>query len=256
MSLNLKKAAKSGSRIHKERGQPAERKHLGFLEKKKDYKLRANDHQEKQKVLHALKQKALNRNPDEFYFHMVNSATREGVHYEKDKVEEHTPDQVKLMHSQDLRYVSMKRVAESRKIERLKSVLHFLDAEVKPRSKHTFFVDSKTEASKFDVVTHLDTHPDLMDRAYNRPHIDDLKVMKLQGPVDKDIMDKLLGRRQKAYRELEKRIEREKQLRIVEQKLEAQRNLVDGKGGEKPREVKPATKDSAPVYRWKQERKK
>ena len=91
---SLKNAAKSTQRTHKERHQPSERSEFGLLEKKKDYKLRAKDYNEKKATLKKLRKKALNKNPDEFYFHMVNSKTEGGVHKDKANEETLTPDQV------------------------------------------------------------------------------------------------------------------------------------------------------------------
>ena len=108
---------------------------LGFLEKKKDYKLRADDYNNKKQVLKHLRKKALNKNPDEFYFHMTNSKIVDGgLHRDlvskktKDKSESaSSKDQVRLMQTQDYKYVSMRRVMEQRKIEKLKGALHLLD---------------------------------------------------------------------------------------------------------------------------------
>ena len=124
----LKKAAKAAGRNHQERGQLSSRKHLGLLEKKKDYRERAGDFNRKKKAIKRLQQKALNKNPDEFYFHMINSRLEGGEeHTEKAKEEEMTPEQVRLLQTRDLNYVVHKRTAEKNKIERLKSGLHLLD---------------------------------------------------------------------------------------------------------------------------------
>jgi hypothetical protein len=42
----------------------------------------------------------------------------------------------------------MKRVAEAKKIERLKSELHLLDFQGKQQNKHVFFFDTKKEGRK------------------------------------------------------------------------------------------------------------
>lgn len=96
---------------------------------------------------------------------------------EKDDV--HTPAQIQLMQTQDLKYISMKRTIESNKIRRLQSELHLIDAANTVKNKHTFFVDSDENAKNFDVATHLQTHPMLLDRRTNRTRLNDLAKLTL-----------------------------------------------------------------------------
>lgn len=108
------------------------------------------------------------------------------------------------------------------KIERLKGELHLLDADGKQTNKHTFFVESAKEGKRrncenskwhgghpfslhfllrcvfvlcvfsvesFDLATHLQTAPELVDRVYNRPTMETLETKRVQGNVNpKSIM--------------------------------------------------------------------
>lgn len=62
-------------RNHKERSQLAHRSRLGILEKHKDYVLRARDFHSKKDRITRLRQKAADRNKDEFYYGMTRQKT-------------------------------------------------------------------------------------------------------------------------------------------------------------------------------------
>jgi len=249
-----KKAAKAGQKTHRERHQPESRKHLGLLEKKKDYIARARDFQEKRATIKLLRKRALNKNPDEFHFHMINSKVVNGVHREKDKEDQHTPEQIKLMETQDLRYVAYKRNIESKKIDKLQSQLHMIDVANETPNQHIFFLDNETEMKNFDLAEKLGTHPALLSRRTNRPRLSAIKNMRLP-ELDNKTIAKLEQKKHMAYKELEKRIDREREMTVVQQKLEVRRQLKDKKIT-KPKLVKPGSKDAAPIYKWKFERKK
>ncbi|XP_015512464.2 probable U3 small nucleolar RNA-associated protein 11 [Neodiprion pinetum] len=249
-----KRAAKANQKTHRERHQPESRAHLGLLEKKKDYVARATDYHEKQSTIKLLRKRALNKNPDEFYFHMINAKLRNGIHREKVKTEEHTPDQIKLMETQDIRYVSYKRNIEAKKIDKLQSQLHMIDAANETKNKHTFFADDGNELKSFDVAKRLDTHATLLGRRTNRPKLSKLREMKLPD-IDEKMLSKMEQQKHMAYKELHKRIDRERELSIVQQKIEVKRALQDKKVPN-PKQVKPATPDGPPIFQWKFQRKR
>ncbi|XP_069559829.1 probable U3 small nucleolar RNA-associated protein 11 [Brachyistius frenatus] len=251
---SFRKALKSRQKNHHERSQPAFRKHLGLLEKKKDYKLRADDYHKKQNTLAALRKKALDKNPDEFYFKMVNSQLKDGVHVTKKGQEEAevTEEQKKVMRTQDIKYVEMKRVAEAKKIERLKGELHLLDAESKQKNKHTFFVDSKEEVQTFNLASHLRTAPELVDRVYNRPTLETLEMKSIQGAVQPHIIKKLARQRKHQYRILSQRIDREKKMFVISQKIQTRKDLQDKT---KKVKVKKETPNAAAIYKFETKRK-
>lgn len=249
-----KKASKVNQKVHRERHQPCNRSHLGFLEKHKDYQERSQNENKKKRILKRLKQKVLTKNPDEYNFHMVNSVMINDIHRDKRKEDKHTPDQIKLMKTRDLKYVNMRRTMEKRKIEKITSQLHLLDKTDNVTNNHIFFVDSLEEAEQFDVVKRLDTHPDLLNRRYNRLRLSDLKQLNIPN-VDESIAKRFRNQQHKVYTELEKRIKREKELSVVQRKLEIER-LLKTKTESKPKLIKEGTMRSAPIYQWKPRTKK
>uniref|UniRef100_A0A182XF10 U3 small nucleolar RNA-associated protein 11 n=1 Tax=Anopheles quadriannulatus TaxID=34691 RepID=A0A182XF10_ANOQN len=248
-----KKAAKTNQKVHRERAQPSARQHLGLLEKKKDYKLRARDRNQKEATLKLLRKRALNKNPDEFYHHMINSKIQEGEHHELEKGDEFTKDQIKLMQTQDYKYVAMKRTVEANKIHRLQGQLHMTDVVNETPNKHIFFVEDEQEATEFNLAERLDTHPDLVGRRSNRPRLKDLSKLKLAvGPED---IARINQERDLSYRELMRRIDREKELTVVQKTLEIKRALKQ-KRALKPKLVAKGTPHQAPQFKFKFERKR
>ncbi|MCJ1238380.1 hypothetical protein MMC14_006369 [Varicellaria rhodocarpa] len=86
---------------HKERAQPKDREKWGILEKHKDYSLRAKDYNEKKKRLKILREKAAERNPDEFHFGMMSSRQKLTDRGNKSL----SMDAVKLLKTQDAGYL-------------------------------------------------------------------------------------------------------------------------------------------------------
>ncbi|KAG6550824.1 hypothetical protein Mapa_007620 [Marchantia paleacea] len=213
-------------KTHKERSQPSTRSKYGLLEKHKDYVLRAKDFHKKETEIKILKEKASFRNPDEFYFKMINSQTVNGVHREKKGGKQYTQEEIMLMKTQDFRYVLNKSQAESKKVERLQSVLH---QTAQPASNtHVYFAEDSAEAVELAPV------------AVEKPtKLPPKRIRKKQ---------------ESAYRELAERRERAEKLKNLTLTMTMQKQIM-GKGRKRKLD---GGQDSVPepVFKWRQERKK
>jgi U3 small nucleolar RNA-associated protein 11 len=111
-------------RSHKERSQPHARTKRGLLEKRKDYLLRSQDYKRKQQTLKRLSEKALERNPDEFYFSMTSERTLKGVAVaDRPGSQSLGVKDIKPLKMQDATYLRTMRNIERRNIERLRTVV-------------------------------------------------------------------------------------------------------------------------------------
>ncbi|KAF7998682.1 U3 small nucleolar RNA-associated protein 11 [Metschnikowia aff. pulcherrima] len=234
---------------HKERSQTSDRARFGLLEKKKDYKLRANDHHRKQAALKILKQKAAQYNPDEYYHAMTRKRTdADGILIRERAQENFTAGQMKLLKSQDVNYVRTMRLNETQKAEKLRKSLDF-----QAQGKHTVFVDSEQDQDTFDAAKHFNTDGSMLERRENRMKLDQLETNEkvLEQDLDADERADLEKEKLRKFKLLKERLTREKQLREVEQKLELTRELM--KNGNKKKLV---DDDGNVVFKWKNMRKK
>ncbi|KAI9170845.1 aspartyl-tRNA synthetase [Paramyrothecium foliicola] len=116
-------------RPHRERAQPLERRRLGLLEKHKDYSMRAKDFNKKKAQLKSLRQKAADRNEDEFYFGMMSrkgagSRIKDGRSW-TGKIEgdrgntSMDVDTVRLLKTQDIGYIRTMRQVAAKQVAQL-----------------------------------------------------------------------------------------------------------------------------------------
>lgn len=176
-------------REHRERGQIAGRK--GFLEKKKDYKLRAADHKSKQRRLKSLREKARDRNEDEFSFKMMNTRTEKGVKI-ADRGNKALPmSVVKLLKTQDANYLRTTLQKVKRERQRLEQGM-LIDEKtgelevLKDQSEegfgaHTVFVQDKQDQQVFDAQEWFGTDDDCLAARWNRQRVNE--------PVEEDDED-------------------------------------------------------------------
>ena len=247
---------------------------MGLLEKKKDYKQRANDYHRKQDRIRAMQQKAAMKNPDEFYFGMNSSKVKDGKHRSNEDYRELDPEMVRVMKDQDLSFVRMQQLKDAKKAEKLQASLHLLDSEadqITAKRKHTIFVESKKEAQNFDVAEHFDTVPEFAGRSFNRLRKGDIEKMtsvggdddddnehhmtveqlKQQAKMERKLAKKLAKARSNAYEELEARRKRARAMKRAEDHLVTEK-LVAGKG--RKRKIKAAEGGQPAQYKWRRKR--
>ncbi|GMT37702.1 hypothetical protein PFISCL1PPCAC_28999 [Pristionchus fissidentatus] len=198
----------------------------------------------------------MDKNPDEYHHHMVNSHTEFGKHFEDNKKTDETELQKKLGSIRDLEYVKYHLHRERKKIDEMKSGLHLADSTA-GGSKHTVFVDDEEQARSFDPCEYLDTDEALLGRAFNRPKGDQLVTNKIKGAACKADVKAADSLRRTQYKELRKRMHREKELSVVVDKLELKKALAASAGCEvKPKMIKKGKSDKAAVYKWTYIRKR
>ena len=267
-------------REHLERHQPEARARFGLLEKHKDYVARARNFHSKEARLKSLRVKAANRNPDEFYHKMLSSKTKGGVYEGASEGGRLGPDMLALLQTQDRGYVSTVKAAEDRRIERLQSSLHVLpmvhsSSSSSQPNRHTVFVDSAEEAAAFDAAAFLDTDPALLGRTFNRPRKAQLSGGGLLGgaaaaaaaagsgasagaagaaeKAERRSLKRSRKEKDRAYAELDERMERSEKLGKLAQHMDLKRALQQ-KG--KRVKVKDAEGDAPALFKWKSERKR
>lgn len=237
-------------REHRERAQPASRisKH-GLLEKKKDYKLRAKDHNRKRLRVKLLREKAAFRNPDEFYFGMINSVTDGGrirrVLNTKEKdaipIPNRDREQRLLAETQDSRYVQLKSNTERASLQKLKQRLHFTAQAASTSRTHIKFEDNDDD-EKYPVPVKHDQEPAVAHRSRENP-----KHSKLQRFVAKQQV--------KAYKHIAQKNERLQKLDTVLADMQTSKNLLS-KGRRFVIRPSDANTGAPAVYRWQRERRR
>lgn len=227
------KAQKSNQKVHRERKNVLSN---GFLERKKDYKARSNEYNRRKEILSKLRKKALDKNPDEFFFRMKSSKLIDGVHYDIRKDDDELqPEELQLMQTQDLNYINYKHSIDRNKVEKLRGQLHWLDSDPeRPKNNHIIFVENrkqkKFEQNRLEAEA-ASSHRFRSDKDDNSDEVKELK-----------------------YRRLRNKIDREQFLRLLATKMQIKKQLLNK--NEKAIKIKKGRKNSAPVYQWKMERKK
>ena len=223
-------------RKYRERGQNERRKKLGFLEKKKDYKIRAEDYHEKEKKYKNLKEAARTRNPDEFYHKMIKAKIIDGEHvqFPDDK----NLEQKLVTNTQFINLVNFKKSQLEKEAEKMKIRLQ-LNKDVFEegnKSTHTFYYEDEDE---YLEEQQKEKENELLNKKRNLSidnNDEEQENEEKLTPENKQLIN--------TYKQRKKHI---KQLEQISQGLQEQKELL--KGGKKK-------KIGDGVYKYFMERKK
>ena len=135
---------------------------------------------------------------------------QDGQHFYLDKDEKLTDEELKLLKTQNIKYITMKLQTEKNKVARPESTLHRISSKPKEgvRNKHILFVDSDEEME--EVIANYSNERDLPKHQQAEESKEEIK--KIQSTQ---------------YKELKQRRHRQRQLAMIAAKMQTKKNLQD-----------------------------
>ncbi|KAG4305443.1 hypothetical protein PORY_000999 [Pneumocystis oryctolagi] len=253
-------------RNHRERAQPVERQKWGLLEKPKDYRLRALDYRSKQLRLKRLREKAAEKNPDEFYFGMMREKTRNGIVYVDRGNPVLSEETVRLLKTQDAAYIkTMQRIENETyfyyyfyKIKKLEEHIQINIQTSNCARKHYHFIsEEEFYQEKYQEQENKDLSCKIRNLYTEKSPKSENQVESILDQTNniqssQKSIENISSANSKLIRELESRKARAAQLSILSKHIDLQRNLQT-KGERKKVGV---SQEGIPIYKWKLERKK
>ncbi|KAK4468366.1 hypothetical protein MN116_008158 [Schistosoma mekongi] len=234
---SFKNVQKRFTKLHKERSQPQRRRHLGILPKQQDFRLKARDKELKSVKIRELRNKALDRNVDEFYFSMCNSRFDvEKGHIPLDIEKCYSDIYIKSSFSKNVTYLQYELQKELSKIHQLESKTNLLQSKLRnSRSrktpKHIIFAETCGEMTELHCMYTEKT--------------------QVNETISSDLCDDDIYIQQcNAYKELSERLERAKQLRYILRQHEAKKVLMANLNKRGYKTVFKASIAAPPVYEF------
>lgn len=214
-------------RKYRERSQNERRKKLGFLEKKQDYKIRAEDYHAKEKKYKNLKEAARTRNPDEFYHKMIKAKIIDGEHVQFP--EDKTLEQKIVTNTQFINLVNFKKSQLEKETEKLKYRLQLNKNifEGGNKSTHTLYYDDEDEYFKEHILEKeflnkkrkINKTKEKKEKEEIEEQIDNINNINRENKVLISENKQLIN----TYKQRKKHI---KQLQLISQGLQEQKELL------------------------------